>query len=122
MEKYLKEIRSRVQQVNQIFKNEKEKKIQEAYTKYSDVLKHLASTQAHLDEEIQKAVGQLKKSATDLEKNLKVYKTKAQGKIQEIEGLLIKKAKSSMKRNKTRAKKTSKKTTRKKTTTKKATT
>lgn len=122
MEKYLKEIKSRVQQVNQIFKNEKEKKVQEAYAKYNDVLKHLATTQEHLDGEIQKAVGQLKKSALDLEKNLMAYKSKAQVKIQQIEGLLIKKARKVKKSSSKKTRKTTtSKTKRKKSTSRKAT-
>lgn len=64
----------------------------QAVKKYKDLAKKVVAAENNLQKEVQKVVAQVKKSATDVEKNLAAYKKKAQAQRSKIEKAIASKA------------------------------
>lgn len=64
----------------------------QAVKKYKDLAKKVVSAENELQKEVHKVVAQVKKSATDVEKNLASYKKKAEAQRSKIEKAIKAKA------------------------------
>ncbi len=63
-------------------------KTDEAVRKYKDILKKVSQAENDLEKEVNKVVVKIKKSATEVEKNLGLYKKKAVAQKSKIEKIL----------------------------------
>lgn len=63
-------------------------KTDEAVRKYKDILKKVSQAENDLEKEVNKVVVKIKKSATEVEKNLGLYKKKAVAQKAKIEKIL----------------------------------
>lgn len=63
-------------------------KTDEAVRKYKDILKKVSQAENDLEKEVNKVVGKIKKSATEVEKNLGLYKKKAVAQKSKLEKIL----------------------------------
>lgn len=101
------EIKKKESELKGRFDKEKDDKIELAWQKYQELVKVLSVSEEKLEKEVNTTISKIKKSADDLEKNIKAYKQKAVAQKTKLEKTLFKKQ-------------TTKKASSKKATTKKA--
>ena len=117
-QKLSKELRQKGTQLNHRLNTDKA--VQKAYTQYKKLVTIVGKSQKQLDQEVDYALSLIKKSAAEVEKNLKAYGKKAVEQTEKIEKVIKAQAKTkraggtgTTSKKKTSAKKTSKKTSRK---------
>ena len=99
--------------------NELQKKVQtlnadEAVRKYKEIVKKASQAEGDLEKEVNKVIIKIKKSATDVKKDLVLYKKKAVQQKNDLEKILKSKKSSSPVKTASKAKKTVKRTAKKK--------
>lgn len=116
-QKLSKELRQKGAEINRNMKSNKT--VSEAKAQYKKIMAKVANSQKQLDKELDKALGKIRKSAADVEKNLQFYKKKAAAQSKKLEKSLkaqtkaTSKKKTSRKASKKTSRKASKKTSRK---------
>lgn len=60
----------------------------QAVKKYKEIMKKISTAEGELEKELSTVIGKLKKSATEVEKNYKIYKKKAYQQKSKIEKIL----------------------------------
>lgn len=114
-QKISKDIKQTGHDLNLRLNAKKQKTMRQAHTKYSKVLHFINQSQKQLDSEVDKAISLIRKSATEMEKNLTHYRKKVMTQRNRLEKMLkAKSAAPSTSKKKTSSKKTTRRTSRRK--------
>lgn len=103
-QKLSRELKQKGHQLNTRWSSEKQKTMKEARNQYKKIVTLLGKSQVQLDQEVDKALTKIRRSASEVEKNLQLYRKKAKAQAHRLDQLLKKPA------AKTTKKATSKKT------------
>ena len=108
------EVKKRGQEMNAKLTEGGEQTWKQAHDRYNKVISTIHQTQKQLDREVENAVGKIRASATQLEKNLDSYRKQAHAQKDKLAKMIRKSAKSAAKTPKKSPKRAARKSSRKK--------